>query len=34
MSGCITAGKRSDEKKVPDSSHIGSCTTFMSPLTA
>ena len=32
--GLDAAGKRSEEKKTPDNSHMGSMTRFMSPLTA
>src|ERR1051326_6821655 len=31
ISGCATAGKRSDEKKMPDRIHIGSITRFIRP---
>ena len=34
MKGWAAAGNRSDEKKTPEKSHIGSMTRFMSPLTA
>src|SRR5687767_129593 len=33
MNGCSTWGKRSDEKNVPDSNHIGSMTKFIKPET-
>ncbi len=33
MNGWAAAGNRSDEKKTPEKSHIGSMTRFMSPLT-
>ena len=31
MNGCRKSGNRSDEKKIPDISHIGSMTKFISP---
>ena len=31
MNGCSSCGKRSDEKNVPDNSHIGSMTKFIKP---
>src|SRR5215213_2533633 len=31
MKGCNTSGNRSDEKNVPDNSHIGSMMKFISP---
>ena len=34
MSGWTASGNRSDEKKMPDSSHIGSITRFIRPETA
>ena len=33
MNGCITSGKCVDEKKMPESSHIGSMTAFINPET-
>ena len=33
MNGWMPAGNRSDEKKTPERSHIGSMTRFISPLT-
>ncbi len=33
MNGWAASGNRSDEKKTPENSHIGSMTRFMSPLT-
>src|SRR5262245_35054943 len=33
MNGCKTCGNRSDEKNVPDSSHIGSMMKFINPET-
>ena len=34
MNGCAASGKRSDEKKMPESIHIGSITRFIRPETA
>jgi len=34
INGCIASGKRSDEKKMPDTTHMGSITGFISPETA
>ena len=34
MNGCAASGKFDDEKNTPESSHIGSITTFISPDTA
>ena len=34
MNGCAAFGNRSDEKKTPESSHIGTMTRFMRPLAA
>src|SRR5580704_17667448 len=34
ISGWVAAGNRSDEKKMPESIHIGSMTTFINPETA